>query len=346
MNTDKDYIYTIIYRYLTGQITDEESVILENWKSENARNRSGFDDIVELWHQTGNFQFPEKIDTGRALSEVHGKSGIREPKSFNLTFIRQIAAILILSVLFSGLYSYFFSGKANDSDYYEEVNAAYGTRTNVGLPDGSVVFLNSGSSLRFSGRLGETVKRTVELKGEGYFKVAKDAERPFIVDVGKLSVEALGTEFNVNAYEPESQIDVILIEGKVAVHSRDGKKSGSDLILEPNQLAHFDASANNLLKELVADPVKYTGWTEGKMIFRDDPIREVMRRMENWYNVDIQLKDQGLMNYRFTGTFVDESLEEILNAFSLTSPLHYEIVLAVKNEEGIYSKRIINLKTR
>lgn len=93
----------------------------------------------------------------------------------------------------------YLSGKATDSVYYEEVQAAYGTRTSIELPDGSSVFLNSGSSLRFSNQLGRKNERRVKLTGEGYFKVAKDAKRPFIVDVEKLSFEALGTVFNVNA---------------------------------------------------------------------------------------------------------------------------------------------------
>ncbi|MGV8093940.1 MAG: FecR family protein [Mangrovibacterium sp.] len=346
MSTDKEQIYTIMTRYLQGHITEEESVILENWKSEDAKNRIEFDDLLELWHQTGAFQFPVKIDTDRALSDVYEKSGIRQTQTFKLTLAWQIAAILILSVLFSGLYNWFFSDRSANPVYYEEVQAVYGTRTNIELPDGSSVFLNSGSSLRFSSQLAGQKERRVQLKGEGYFKVAKDVNRPFIVDIERISVEALGTAFNVNAYEPDSHIEVLLTEGKVAVRAGTEKKSANEVILEPNQLAHYDAAENNLSKKLAGQPDKYIGWTEGKMVFMDEPIMEVIKRMENWYHVDIQLKDQQLKEYRFTGTFVNESLEEILNTLSLTSPLHYEIIPAVKNEEGIYSKRTIILKSR
>lgn len=346
MSSDKERIYTIMTRYFQGNITDKESVILENWKSAASANRLEFDDVAELWRRTGTFQFPVKTDTDRALSEVHRKSWIRPTQAFRLTLIRQIAAVLILSVLFSGLYAWFFADKSVNTVYYEEVQAAYGTRTNIELPDGSSVFLNSGSSLRFSSQLAGQKERRVVLTGEGYFKVAKDPERPFIVDMKKLSVEALGTAFNVNAYEPDSQIEVLLTEGKVAVRAGSDKKPGNELILEPDQLAHYDADENKLLKESVTNPGKYTGWTEGKMIFVDDPIRKVIQRMENWYNVDIRLEDKQLMNYRFTGTFVDESPEEILNILSLTSPLKYEIIPAVKSGNGEYLKRTIILKSR
>jgi len=334
----------LIFRYLSGTITDNESVILESWKSKHVQNRTEFDDIVELWHKTGNFRFPVKIDTEQALTKVHEHSGIPKQRVFRLSFIQQIAAILILSLVFTGLYNYFLEGRPANSVYYQEVNAAYGTRTSIDLPDGSVVYLNSGSSLRFSNQSGQKNERRVELKGEGYFKVAKDPGSPFIVDAGKLSVEALGTAFNVNAYHPDSQIEVALIEGKVALRSGSGKKSKKDLILSPSELARFDVATNKLAKESLDNPGKYTGWTEGKMIFIDDPIRDVIQRLENWYHVEIRLQDQQMLNYRFTGTFVDEPLEEILNAFSQTSPLHYAIKPGTKNNQGEYSKRIVILK--
>ncbi len=346
MSSDKEQIYAIMTRYFQGNIPDEELVTLENWKSEKAANRIEFDDLAELWRRTGKFQFSEKIDTDRALSDVHRRSAITQKQVFKLTLVQQIAAILILSVLFSGLYTWFFLRNPADDRYYEEVQAACGTRTRVELPDGSSAFLNSGSSLRFPGKLTTQKERRVELKGEGYFNVTKDPERPFIVDAGKISIKALGTAFNVNAYEPESGIDVALVEGKVSVHVEQGKNSGTGMMLEPNELARFNAGENSLSKELIRDPRKYTGWTEGKMIFKDDPIRDVVRRMENWYHVNIRLQDKELLNYRFTGTFVDEPLEEILNTFSLTSPMRYEIIQGAKNMEGVYSKRTIILRTR
>ncbi len=346
MKTDNEEIYTLIFKYLSGDITEDELSALDKWKSENDQNQAEFDDSVEVWRRTGDFQFPVKIDTRQALAEVHVRSGMQRQNVYRFTIIQQIAAVLVLSVLFSALYIYITGHKIADPAYYQEVYAAYGTRTNIRLPDGSFVFLNSGSSLSFPNQLGKTGERRVKLKGEGYFKVAKDSERPFFVETEKLSVKALGTEFNVNAYSPGAQIDVALIEGKVAIR-RDGMKNGdADLILEPYELAHLDAASDKLTKELIRDPVKYTGWTEGKMVFKDDPIQDVVRRMENWYHVEIRIHDQQLLNYRFTGTFVDETLEEILNTFSLTSPLHYEIKPGVKNEQGEYSKRIIILKSK
>jgi ferric-dicitrate binding protein FerR (iron transport regulator) len=345
MGTDKERIYALISSHLTGNISDEESIELKKWLSEGHQNRTEFDDVVDLWHQSKNLQFPEKIDTVQALISVHGRAGIIPPNFRRLNIIRQIAAVLFISVILSGVFSYFFAGQSHGPVYYEEVSAAYGTRTNIELPDGSTVFLNSGSSVRFSNQLAKQHERRVELNGEAFFKVAKDTKRPFIVNVKKLEVKALGTSFNVNAYHPDSQVDVFLLEGKVAINTGT-KAPGSQLVLEPEQLAHFDAVANRLSAKPVRETGKYIGWTEGKMVFIDDPIQEVMTRLENWYNVDIKLEDNRLAKYRFTGTFVNESLEEVLNTLSLTSPLGYQIEQPEKNNDGDYSKRKITLKSK
>jgi len=348
MGTDKEQIYTIIAGHLTGDLTQEESSKLKSWLSENRKNQIEFDDIVELWHKSQGLQFPKNIGTDHALAVVHEKAGIKRIRNFNLNLIQQIAAILILSVLLSGLYVYFFSGttKIYKSDYYQEVNAAYGTRTNLELPDGTTVILNSGSSLRFSGLFAESAARKVELKGEGFFQVAKDRERPFIVHVGKLDVKVLGTTFNVNAYDgTDPEIDIALVEGKVSIGKANSSLSDNLMVLAPGQLAHYDIAENKIYKETNIKLDKYIGWTEGKMVFIDDPIQEVIKRLENWYNVDIRIADKQLTNYRFTGTFVDESLEGILKVFSLTSPLRYDIKPAEKSSDGTYSKQVITLKT-
>ena len=349
MGTDKEQIYAIIARHLTEDLTQEESSKLESWLSENRKHQIEFDDIVELWHKSQRLQSPRNIGTDHALAEVHEKAGIKRIRNFNLKVIQQVAAILLLSVLLSGLYTYFFSGttKTYKSDYYQEVSAAYGTRTNLQLPDGTTVILNSGSSLRFSGLFAENATRKVELKGEGFFQVAKDRKRPFIVHVGKLDVKVLGTTFNVNAYDgTDPEIDIALVEGKVSIGKAGSSLSDNLMVLALGQLAHYDIAENEITKETNINPEKYMGWTEGKMIFIDDPIQEVVRRMENWYNIDITIADQHLLNYRFTGTFVNESLEEILNVFSLTSPLNYKIMPAVKDKNGLYSKRTVILKNK
>ncbi|MCW0481587.1 FecR family protein [Gaoshiqia sediminis] len=344
MAPDIDSIYVLISKKLTGDISPEDSAVLDEWLRKSAANQAEFDDLASLWERSQRLHFPGKIDRPAALNRVRRHAGVRKVVPSGLRLVYQVAAVLLLSVLLSGLYNYLTSESKPSGEYFQEVVAAYGTRTNVDLPDGSTVFLNSGSSMKFSSQFASQDQRLIELKGEGYFAVAKDPNRPFIVKAGPIEVEALGTEFNVDAYEPEHAIDVVLVEGKVAINTTDRQTAKKLLVLEPNQLGRFEAKENKLIKENTSDLEKYIGWIDGKMVFLDDPIREVIRELEHWYNVQIELTDQRLANYRFTGTFIDEPVEEILKIFSMTSPLSYEISPLEKDSQGRYQKRLIKLK--
>ncbi|MDX9881021.1 MAG: DUF4974 domain-containing protein [Prolixibacteraceae bacterium] len=341
-----DEIYALISKSLTDRLTVEESSQLNSWVSESKEHRAEYNEVRRLWEKSKNLAFPEKLRTERALKSVHEKAGIVSGITYRLSLIQQIAAVLIVSLLLSSAFSYFAFKRQTENTYYQEISAAHGTRTNIELPDGSTVCLNSGSTLRFPGQFKNGKVRRVELTGEGFFKVASDKRRPFIVCSGELEVKALGTEFDVNAYNPETGIEVALIEGKVLVSAVNTTKKGTSVILEPNQLARILPQTNKIIKEQVTSAEKYTGWTNGKMVFSDDPIQKVIQRMENWYNVKIRLEDKQLEKYRFTGTFENEPLEEILNVFGLTSPLKYETVSAQIGNEGKYTKREIILKSR
>lgn len=350
MRTEKENIYGIISKYLAGDASDKETSLLKCWLSEDRNNQIEFDDLTALWENSKTLQFPDKIDTHKALNTVYTKGGIKQiTKTYRLSIVQQIAAILVISIVLTGLYSYFFLGNREalyGADYLQEVSAAYGTRTNVDLPDGTTVILNSGSSLRFSSLFSKDDTRRVELRGEGYFKVANDTERPFIVNAGKIDIKVLGTQFNVSAYDAELEVNIVLVEGKVAIGKANSDFSDNLMALKPNQLAHLNIAENQIYKETAIMLEKHIGWVEGKMIFADDPIMDVVRRLENWYNADIKVSDEELLKYHFTGTFVNESLEGILDAFSLASSFRYDIIPATKDDAGKYTKKIIILKVK
>lgn len=344
MSTKSDQIYEIIARKLTTTISSEESRILEEWISKSPENQIEFEDIEVLWKKTGEFHIPSRVDQNSALNLVHKRAEINSSKIIRLKLLYQAAAVLVLAVLLAGSYNYFFIGLKSTGEYYEKVTAAAGTRTHVDLPDGSRVFLNSGSTLRFSNQFTSKKQRRIELSGEAYFDVAKDPEHPFIVQAGAIEVKALGTEFNVDAYNKDETIDVVLLEGKVAISRSNQKIEKALMVLDPNEKAHFDVKENKISKTKAYELERYVGWIDGKMVFSDDPIMDVMKKLENWYNVEIRLEDPDLKKYRFTGTFINESVDEILHTFSLTSPLSYEIIPAQKDVQGRYTKRIIKLK--
>ncbi len=347
MDSDSHDIYQLITKNLIGSISVTEKIFLDNWVNKNEKNKSEYNQVVELWKKSGNISFPSQIRTSKALKIVHNKLRLN---SFGKTkrIIFQIAAVLFLAIFFSAGFNYFFGNKRieNTTVYSQEIHAAYGTTSNINLPDGSTVFLNSGSTLRFSSIFSQQNQRNVELIGEGFFKVAKDSFNPFIVSAGGLDIKVLGTKFNVNAYESDSETKIVLVEGKVAIQKSESKSNDKQIELKPNQIATFNLKENKLYKQSAIDLEKYIGWTEGKIVFIDDPIQEVIKRLKNWYNVDLQIDDNQLLNYRFTGTFINESLEEILTILCLTSPMQYVIEPSVKGANEKFSKRKIILRSK
>lgn len=343
MSEKSEHIYSIIARKLSGEISERDLKLLDDWIAESTNNQIEYEDIQLLWEKTGTFQIPSKLDQSIALKQVHKRANIVGPKTQRLSLVYQVAAVLFLSIFLAGAYSYFFPRSFTNTEYFEKVTAAVGTRTHIDLPDGTRVLLNSGSTVRFSNQFTSKSQRRIELNGEAYFEVAKDPVHPFIVQAGQLTVRALGTEFNIDAYNPAETVEVVLVEGKVAVNQIHSPSSQA-VLLSPSEKVQFSVK-ENIMQKAKADKLdKYIGWIDGKMVFVDDPIQEVILKLENWYNVDIRLEDQQLNRYRFTGTFIEESVDEILHTLSLTSPLHYEITPPQKDSAGRYSKRIIKLK--
>ncbi|SHE64624.1 FecR family protein [Pedobacter caeni] len=172
---------------------------------------------------------------------------------------------------------------------YSTISTPLGGQYQVELPDGTVVALNAGSTLKFPVTFSGSANRTVELSGEAYFKVAKDAEHPFIVKTASQLVEVLGTHFNVNAYVDEPATVTTLEEGSVMVSAvAKGKNSG--VILKPSQQSILtNADKINIKTVNVADVL---GWKNGFFIFEEEELESVMRKISRWYDVEIYYQDK------------------------------------------------------
>lgn len=228
------------------------------------------------------------------------------------------------------------------------VQAKPGTRSNVVLPDGTTVTLNAGSELTYPTDFMKG-NREVKLSGEGYFQVAKNAGRPFIIHTAMVDVKVLGTEFNLRAYPNESKTETALISGlvEVTIHRQKDPK----ILLKPgekvevdNQLAivtgalqkaHPAASANARkpdirVSPLVTDPVDHqvqeTAWLEYKLVFRNETFERLSAQIERAYNVKIVFQDEQIKNASFSGKVKDESVTELLNILQATKHFNYKTV--------------------
>jgi ferric-dicitrate binding protein FerR (iron transport regulator) len=227
-----------------------------------------------------------------------------------------------------------------------------GSRAQFTLADGTVVTLNAGSTLRTDNHFGIN-DRIVELEGEGYFKVAKDKIKPFIVKTPYLKVTALGTEFNVKAYSIDKTIETTLVNGSVKIEPNSDGGKGEITILQPNQKLTFykedpriednskkpagksqteikpvkvqsTASAVRLVKENVnIEPV--VSWKESRWIFENQSLSQMAVDLERKFDVQILFASERLKSYRFTGTILAEPIEQVLEVMSITAPIDFKL---------------------
>ena len=196
--------------------------------------------------------------------------------------------------------------------------------TSVVLPDSTVVFLNSESSLRYPSSFKNSKERKVELKGEGYFEVTKDVEKHFIVStVHRSQVEVLGTSFNIEAYEESPEVSTTLIKGKVNFSFQEGVRK-KQIVLNPGQKVVYD-SKKGTARLLETSGETETSWKDGKIIFDNTSLKDALRILEKRYNV-VFIQKNPARKAAFTGTFTSQRLERILEYFKLSSNIHWKYV--------------------
>ena len=196
------------------------------------------------------------------------------------------------------------------------------------LPDGSRVYLNSNSHLKYENDpiAGE---RIIHLTGEAFFEVARDEERPLVVYTNGIKTTAVGTSFNINAYDHNNNAKVYLKSGKVEVQSEN-----NFILLNPGEGVNFN-NINNKLNRVSLDERKELGWKSDLIIFNNASFEEVVRTLENWFGITINAEGKTDNKWRINGEFENEKLENILKSLSFTSSFDY----AIKDE-------IITLKFR
>ena len=212
----------------------------------------------------------------------------------------------------------------------------------ITLPDGSQVWLNSASYLKYPVRFTES-DRQVELEGEAYFSVRKDAGRRFLVNVGdNVQLEVLSTEFNVDAYPKDDFVAASLVTGKVNFHCRQQGQETVHMMI-PGQKVVYDFGSEKLVctdTSIESD----IAWKSGKIIFRDTPIEDALRILSKRFEVDFQLTNSLLKEYCFTGTFIDQRLDRILEHFKIASGIKYKYIETTrKGEEVVKGKSVIEI---
>lgn len=214
---------------------------------------------------------------------------------------------------------------------FNTIETPRGGQYQVNLPDGTKVWLNAGSSLRYPAQFA-IAKREVELKGEAYFEVAKRTIKgneqgkrlPFVVKTSAQEVEVLGTHFNINSYSEEGNTKTTLLEGSVAVHPRAANGAGIPAkIIKPGEQSMLNGSS---MQVATVDTEKVLAWKEGFFMFEDEDLQSIMHQVARWYDVDVEFKDNSLKNKGFSGTVSRfGNVSQVLKKIELTGSVHFKI---------------------
>ncbi|MEG0796666.1 MAG: DUF4974 domain-containing protein [Odoribacter sp.] len=205
---------------------------------------------------------------------------------------------------------------------WNTIEVPQGSDYSLVLSDGTSIFLNAETTLRFPNGFGKSGNREVWMDGEGYFEVARDVKRPFIVHSSEVSVKVLGTAFNVMAYRRMPTLQVTLVNGKVEIEEKEG---GNKMMLEPGVQAIYCKQGRTLEKKAV-EVDYYTAWHEGIFAFRESTLEEVLETLGRWYGFEVFFQNAEVRDYVYTGKIKRHStLREVLNHFSLTDEFDFEI---------------------
>jgi ferric-dicitrate binding protein FerR (iron transport regulator) len=311
----------ILKRFFSGKYSRRDSQLVHELFSSNLDQQQLKEMLKQHWMEYKIEEDLDTLDLDCLLHQVQCRIFIEENrKTIRLKQIhrlQRIAAALFLPLLLTFMLYLFLDNRESAVDAFAEIRSPLSGKTYFVLPDGSSGFLNNGSVLKYP--LSFDGNRKVSLKGEAYFDIVHTGS-PFHVLTQKLDVKVMGTIFNVSAYEDDRSEEIILRRGKVQVSTVEGKELA---VLRPDQQLIFGKGSQKFqLKNVSAS--QFTAWTEGKLIFRNESLDEVVKRLSRWYNVDFEIPGPEPVNYTFHATFMDEPLDEVLKLLSLTTPIIYE----------------------
>lgn len=345
-----------ILKYIKGDLSESERNSVLKWASADKSNELY---IARLKNIDISQSLPDEEASEEELKKIFDlidktESGKNEDKEINYFAIKKSvvwrAASVILLLVISGLYFLNQSGNGVNSLAENSLNTITyknfatskvlytpkGVKAYLILPDSSQVWLNSDTRIEYPDTFDVSV-RNVSISGEAYFKVVKNPQRSMVVKTTKgFSIEVLGTEFNIKAYEDDNRAQATLYSGEInLLRERDNKIVSTKV--EPNQtiIIKTEPAGINVSKVLKETPADESAWKEGKIIFDSTPVSELIKTLERWHGVEFIVKDPEILNYKITATFNSESIVQIMDLIQLTSLIKYE----VQNRKVILRKK-------
>lgn len=326
MNEETNHIDILIGKSISGNATAEEMQQLEKWKTSADENRLLFEKSKKAWEKGDNFISETTLqrDKSKLETELNHYLAGKVRKINRQSFFYKIAAILAFPIALAVGW-YLFGKNAASPDFteqYSEIISPKGHISKVILPDGTKVWINSGSSVTYNAASFNN-SREIQLKGEAYFEVTSGEERPFKVATPHADVNVTGTAFNVIAYPDDDTFETVLAEGSVQLQLKTGNPNF--LELNPNERVLFDIQ-NGILNVREVDAKMFTSWHNGELLFKDAALNDLIKELERIYDISFHMQPANLGKLRFRGMFsYNNNLIEALEKIKESSGIDYYI---------------------
>ncbi|SHM00843.1 FecR family protein [Chitinophaga sp. CF418] len=311
-------LYLLITRHFNEQTVPWEEDFLAEWLESAEENREAYRILQEIW--LASQQQHDEGQVATALHDVkqriqhHQQKGLIRRYSWQAGIAAAVAGIIISSILFLRQQPH------HQTLAYIEKKTQPGQVLTDTMPDGTIVHLAPKSSIRYTQEFGKH-DRNILLEGQAFFEVSKDAHKPFTVLAGDLSVQVLGTRFNVTYYKGVDSAAVSLVDGKVQVNVPAQKKLYE---LQPGQELYYDSHDQRAYTRNY-DVEATTGWTSRLLVFRNEPLSVVANKLEQLYDVEISFANPAMAGYKLFARFNDKPLKYILDVIKATDNLDYTI---------------------
>ena len=309
---------SVLLRYFTKQLTDREAECVEEWIQASEKNRQIARDVHYILFATTTWSNLRKTSSEKALRQVKRKMLRKRSWLFVKTRFQQTAAILLI-ILLSSVSIYLLKKDSRQLEWIE-VRMNSGMTGTIMLPDGS----------------------KVELNGEAYFSVERDPNRKFIVHSveDQVTIEVLGTDFNVDAYKDNGFVSATLISGSIRLSYVNAEKEKRCLLMRPEDKVIYDRVQKNV-DMCKTDVERDISWRDGTILLRDTPLDEVLWTLSKCFNVEFEVRGDHLRSCSFTGVFKNMRLDRILEHFKIASHINYSIEQEVGGNGEVLKKRVI-----
>nr|WP_315423614.1 FecR domain-containing protein [uncultured Pedobacter sp.] len=320
--------YKLIEDYSKKTIGSEDLTDLLIWVESSQQNQQIFRESLQAF-EAADYSLKKPVNQQRswlAIQQHIENSAEQSPiiKRINYRKYFTIAAAIMVIALLPVLYFNNFHPKKTEVIAYNEIYNPRGQKRLVTMPDGSNIYLNGDSKIRYALNFNTTSKRIVYLDGEAFFDVQHRTKQPFIVHAGKVSTTVLGTSFNINAYASLKDITITVQTGKVGVLFKNKGKTAPVQFLLPNEQLTINKYNGQTTKKQV-NAIDFDSWREYKIFFYDKSLSEIAEVIAREYDLDIEIKTEALKEVKLTAKFDKCSVKQIMDVIAKLSDSKYTI---------------------